>query len=120
MFNYGGIKTTRIYGNENIAVAQNSATVMDYGPDFVDMRLQNIALGDYTPATNSMLFELVLDTFDVSNPYAINYQFCQYPDPNNASNYIVDIIKKTDTPGQLEGYTIIVENNQVIGIRDCM
>ena len=116
------IKTTRIYGDGDIVIASNSTDILDYGETYVDFRYYPHVTPQYDMNNMDSILDLVFYVFDVSDADEYYYAPLITYTSEDGDDYIIDFIQGESAfrmqPGQMYGYTVIVEDNAIVGMRN--
>lgn len=122
---YNGIKDTRIYGDAQTVISAERASVVDYDDnenyEYWDATELGMTGFEYDLSSEESVFLFICNVINVSNEDLNDYVIDTTSTSEDGDDYILDYILRpavTDAPGQLYGYTVIVEDNTIIGIRD--
>lgn len=124
---YSDIKNNRIYGNCDFVISAEPAVSIDFGETYVDFEALGIEFEcTYAPnghGNHHDVFDMVMAYFDRSENISM-FQIVYTLTGEGNDDFVLDFIYKQfgngmgDYRGQVYGYTVIVENNRIVGIRD--
>ena len=124
---YSFIKNNRILGNRQLVISTEPADSIHFGEGYIDFVAEGIEYDCEFRTEGSGFdldtFEMVLSLFDRTESSSM-YKAVYTPTGDGYANYVLDFIfiqygsSYGDYTGQLYGYTVIVENNRIVGVRD--
>lgn len=129
VYDCSSIKSTRIYGNEEVVISLESANMDNsensnifYGVGYYDLRNEGYVMQENVSANWQTIFSIIGELIAETDQEITNYEQVISYTSDDGDDYIWDFVylPYEAAPGQLYGYTVIVEDNVIVGIRDNM
>ena len=117
------VKSTRIYGNSELVITlENINDVNSEDNDYYDLRNAGYTTQENIYSNKEYIFGVICELFQDADIHISHYEHRISYTSDDGDDYVWDFVYMPfpSAPGQLYGYTVIVEDNVIIGIRDNM